>query len=107
MGIEPIVFKPVRKLVLSLGLSRNLKLGDNEPVKVDLQGDYENVSDDPNRQDRGIVRLTFTPKMGARMSIPFGIVYANHGEFLSDVDARLSAHVGLVFNMFSGMNSNP
>jgi hypothetical protein len=93
--IVPIVFKPVHKLTLSLGWSRNLKLGDAEPVKVDLNADYENVSDDPNRQDRGIVRLTFTPKMGDRMSMPFGIVYANHGEFLSDVDARLSAHIGL------------
>jgi len=96
-GIAPIVFKPVHKLILSLGWSRNLKLGDAEPVKVDLNADYENVSDDPKRQDRGIVRLklTFTPKMGDRMSMPFGIVYANHGEFLGDVDARLSAHIGL------------
>ena len=46
-----------------------------------------------------------TRKVG-NLSIPFGIVYANHGEFLGDVDARLSAHLGLKFNM-SGGNGNP
>lgn len=105
-GIAPIVLKPVRKLILSAGWSRDLKLGDGEPVKADLEGKYENFSDDPNRQDRGVVSLTFTRMIG-KMQAAVGIVYANHSEFLSDVAARLSAHIGLRIGMFNGTGSNP
>lgn len=104
--VNPVVFKSVRKLILSLVLSRNFTLGDGEPVKADLEGRYENVSDDPNRQDRGVVSLTFTRMIG-KMQAAAGIVYANHSEFLSDVNARLSAHIGLRIGMFNGTGSNP
>jgi hypothetical protein len=33
------------------------------------------------------------------LTVPFGIVYANHGEFLGDVDKQLSAHLGLKFDV--------
>ncbi|HEX5717133.1 MAG TPA: hypothetical protein VF179_13295, partial [Thermoanaerobaculia bacterium] len=103
--LGPLVSEDASTLVLSLGWGRKLK-GGTEPIQFDLEGSYEDVSDDPQRQDRGIVRLTFTRKVG-EMSIPFGIVYANHGKFLDDedFDARLSAHIGLKFNM-SGMNDD-
>lgn len=99
-NLAPIVSESARKLVLKAGWGRNFNVGDGEPVQLDLVGSYEDVSDDPKRQDRGIVRLTLTRNVG-RMSIPFGIVYANHGEFLAEegVDERLSAHIGLTFKM--------
>lgn len=102
-GLDPLVSEDARKLVLRAGWGRDLDLGDGEPVKLDLVGSYEDVSDDPNRQDRGILRLTLTRNVG-KMSIPLGIVYANHGEFLDaeGTDARLSAHVGLTFKMQNG-----
>ena len=75
-------------------------------VKLDLAADYEDVSNDPNRQDRGIVSLTFTRMIG-KMQAAAGIVYANHSEFLSDVNARLSAHIGLRIGMFNETGSNP
>lgn len=102
--IEPVLLEPVRKLVLSLGWSRNVLLASGEPILVDLVGEYQDISDDPLRRDRSVVTLTVTRQIG-NMSIPLGIVYANHGEFLTDVDERLSAHVGLRFNM-SGGNGN-
>jgi hypothetical protein len=100
-GVAPIVLESARKLKLSAGLSRKIPISETEAVKLDLVASYEDVGDDPNRQDRGIASLTFTRKVGM-MDIPFSIVYANHGEFLPDVDARLSAHVGLKFNMSGG-----
>jgi hypothetical protein len=42
-----------------------------------------------------------------KMFVPFGIVYANHGEFLSDVDARFSAHIGLRIGMSGEAPSSP
>jgi hypothetical protein len=105
-GIAPIVLKPVRKLILHGGYGCNLTLPGGEPVKLDIEADYEDVSDDPARQDRGIARLTFTRMMG-KMQASAGIVYANHSEFLSGVDARFSAHVGLRIGMFNDTAGNP
>ncbi len=96
-----LVLEPVHKLTLKLDWSRKLSFGEGEPVKMDLAASYEDVSDDPHRQDRGVASLTLTRRVG-NMEIPFGIVYANHGEFLGDVDARLSAHLGLNFKMPDG-----
>lgn len=102
-NLAPIVSESARKLVLKAGWGRDFNFGDGEPIKLDLVGSYEDISDDPKRQDRGIARLTLTRNVG-KMSIPFGIVYANHGEFLDaeGVDARLSAHIGLTFKMQDG-----
>jgi hypothetical protein len=96
-----LVLEPVHKLTLKLDWSRKLSFGEGDPVKMDLAASYEDVSDDPHRQDRGVASLTLTCRVG-NMEIPFGIVYANHGEFLGDVDARLSAHIGLNFKMPDG-----
>lgn len=98
-GVEPVALEAVRKLILSIGWSRDFILADGEPVTLDLVGDYEDVSDDPLRQDRGVVTLTITRRLGD-ISVPLGIVYANHGEYLTEVDEKLSAHVGLKFNGF-------
>ena len=46
--------------------------------------------------------LTITKKLG-EISVPLGIVYANNPKFLTDIDHGLSAHVGLKFNVFSGL----
>ncbi|HEX7185449.1 MAG TPA: hypothetical protein VF756_26740 [Thermoanaerobaculia bacterium] len=96
-GIAPIVLEKSHKLVIYAGWSRDFTLGDGEPISFDLVAEYEDISDDPLRRDRGIASLTFTRQFGG-VSIPFGIVYATHSEFLTDVDEQLSAHVGLRFN---------
>ena len=103
-GVDPIALKGINRLILHAGWSRDFDLG-GEPVAMDLVAKYEDVSDDPLRRDRGVATLTFTRQFN-NMSIPFGIVYANHGEFLPEVDERLSAHIGLRFNLFNG-NGNP
>jgi hypothetical protein len=102
-NLDPITSASARKLVLNAGWGRNFDVGDGQTFQLDLVGSYEDFSDDPKRQDRGIARLTLTRNVG-KMSIPFGIVYANHAEFLDDkdVDARLSAHIGLTFKMQDG-----
>ena len=52
----------------------------------------------PRRRDRLVASLTLTRKIGG-LTVPFGIVYANHAEFLPDVDHQLSAHLGLRFSL--------
>lgn len=98
-GIEPLVLAAVTKLLVSVGWSRRFDFGAGEPILLDLVAEYQDVSDDPLRQDRGVATLTLTRNF-AGVAVPFGIVYANHGEYLGEVDERLSAHVGLKFNAF-------
>lgn len=85
-------------LKVRLGWSREFKMSDGEPVLLDLVAEYDDVSNDPARRDRGVATLTVTRKFGG-VSVPFGIVYANHGRFLGDVDERLSTHLGLRFDL--------
>lgn len=90
----------VKKIIISAGWSHLFPdpSGGDQPVRLDFVGSYENVSNDPQRQDRGVATLTFTRKFG-NLTVPFGIVYANHGEFLGDVNKQLSAHLGLKFDI--------
>jgi len=99
-GLTGLKLNAANKLVINVGYGRyfTFQADDAEPVRLDFVGSYEDVSDDPTRQDRGVATLTLTRKFGT-ISVPFGIVYANHGEFLGEVDEELSAHVGLKFDL--------
>lgn len=96
-----------KKLIIKGGWSRLFPAGEGgeTPVRFDLVGSYEDVSDDPQRQDRGVATLTVTRQFGD-LAIPFGIVYANHGEFLGEVDEQFSAHLGLKFDLETGGNED-
>jgi hypothetical protein len=87
------------KKIFSLGFSRSFLPGiaGKEPLRLDVIGSYEDVSDDPMRQDRGLLTVTLSRQFG-EITIPFGIVYANHSEFLTDVDDQIGAHLGIKFN---------
>jgi hypothetical protein len=92
-------FPSAKKLVLGVGWSRYFAVGGGEEMaRLDLAAKYEDVSDDPERRDRGVATLTLTRKFNG-IEVPLGIVYANHGEFLGEVDEQLSAHVGLKFGL--------
>ncbi len=99
-GLTGLKIDAAKKLIISAGWSRLFAdpAGGDQPVRVDFVGSYENVSNDPQRQDRGVATLTITRKFG-NLTVPLGIVYANHGEFLGDVNKQLSAHVGLKFDL--------
>lgn len=60
-----------------------------------------NKAGDTLSSERLLASFTFTKKFGD-VSVPFGLSYANKGEFLIDVDHKLTANVGLKFNLFPG-----
>ena len=99
-GLTGLTLNGAKKVIVNVGYGRYFvdPTGGNEPVRLDFVGRYEDVSDDPMRQDRGVATLTVTRKFGT-ISVPLGIVFANHGEFLGEVDEELSAHVGLKFDL--------
>jgi hypothetical protein len=99
-GLTGITLNGAKKVVVSAGWSRLFSAGQagGQPMRMDLVAKYENVTDDPERRDRGVATLTITRKFG-NLTVPLGIVYANHGEFLGQVDRQLSAHLGLKFDL--------
>lgn len=106
-GLTGLTLKAANKLIVKVGYGRYFAdpAGGTEPVRLDFVGSYEDVSDDPLRQDRGVATLTLTRKFGT-LSIPLGIVYANHGEFLAETDKKFSAHLGLKFDL-GGVSPQP
>ena len=103
-GVAPVFLDSATRLTLITGWSRDFFFG-GEPVAMDLVAEYRDFSDDPLRQDRGVASLTFTRQLNG-VAVPFGIVYATRGEYLPEVDSRLSAHIGLRYNLF-GRNGKP
>lgn len=98
-----VEIKSETKLVGTVGYSRLFGQGEGSALaRLDFQASLENVdSDDPMREkDRLVASLTVTRKWG-NVSVPFGIVWANHGEYLTDVDEKLSTHIGIKFNLDS------
>ncbi len=87
------------RLDISLGAGRTLRaLGDDRETRVDLVAKYEDHDDDPERRDRLVATLTLTTKV-AGISMPISLVYANHSQFLPEVDEQLTAHIGVKFAM--------
>ena len=99
-GLKGLKIDAAKKVILSAGWSHLFPdpSGGDQPVRLDFVGSYENVRNDPQRQDRGVATLTLTRKFG-NLTVPVGIIYANHGEFLGDVDKQFSAHLGLKFDI--------
>jgi hypothetical protein len=93
-------FPGVTKLIGSAGYGRIFQedKAAQTSTRLDFVASYENVSNDPMRQNRLLATLTVTRKT-KDFSIPFGVVYANRSEFLTDVNRKLSAHVGLKFDL--------
>lgn len=84
--------------IAKLGWSRNFGGLQGQPTRFDLVAGYEDVRDDPTRRDRFVATATMNLKFG-EIDVPFGIVYANHGKYLGEVDKQFSAHFGLKFDL--------
>ena len=67
------------------------------PIRIDLMDKYEDVSDDPMRQDRLVASLTLTRKLGDIDRPVRDRLHEPH--FLTDVDKQVSAHIGLKFDL--------
>ncbi len=71
-----------------------------EPVsRIDVAAEYLNVSDESERLDRFVVRVTYTHPVSTTVSFPVTLTYANHGDFLGEQDRVLGAHVGLSYKL--------
>ncbi len=97
-GVEDFHSPSSKTRIAKLGWSRNFGGLQGQPTRFDLVAGYEDVTDDPARRDRMVATATMNLKFG-QIDVPFGIVYANHGKYLGEVDEQLSAHLGLKFDL--------
>jgi hypothetical protein len=87
------------KLVFSLAYGRYWRLLGPEAsrARFDVGLSYEDVSSDPNRQDRGLFNVSLTQKLTDGTDFTVGFVYANKAEFRGDVNDEISAHAGFKY----------
>jgi hypothetical protein len=79
---------------------RNLRTDDvtgEFTSRFDLTTSWEDWSDDPLHQDRGLASLSFTQKVTNDMSLVLGAVWASKPRFRGEVDKEVSARFGLTY----------
>ena len=77
---------------LNLGLNPSLLEG---KAKLDFTVSYEDVLNDPIRQDRTLAVLSFSQGVANGFSLSASLVWANKPEYRGNVDEEFSANLGL------------
>jgi len=102
------------RLTITGAFGRNLRVDQegNFTSRFDLTGSWEDWSDDPMHQDRGLANLSFTQKVTGDMSLVLGAVWASKPEFRGEVDKEVSARFGLTYRFLDkngkdAMKKNP
>ncbi len=95
------VLKPVKHLSVSAGMGRYFgpDVSAGRRARFDLTASYEDFSDDPSRQDRGLANLTVTYPISGGFFLSVGAVYATKPEFRGDVDEEISARAGFTYKI--------
>ena len=102
-GTMPFAFseKPVERFSFTAGLGRYIgkEVSSRTRVRIDVSVGYEDFSDDPARQDRGLATATFTYPVAEGFYLSVGVVYATKPEFRGDVVEELSARAGFTYKV--------
>jgi len=87
------------KLIATAGFGLRFNREDiKNGSRLDFSIKYEDVSDDPLRNDRVVGSATWTKQFGD-ISVPISLVYSNKSEFINqeNIDEKLSAHIGMKY----------
>jgi hypothetical protein len=72
---------------------------DGRRARLDASLTYEDFSDDPLRQNRGIANFTLTYPLLEGFFLTLGAVYATKPEFRGEVDEELGARAGITYKI--------
>ncbi len=91
----------VQRWSVQVEYGRNLVIPDDGKVssRFDLSGRWEDWSDDPMHQDRGVLEASLSQRLTDDFSAVVGVVWASKPEFRGEVDAELSVRAGFTFKI--------
>jgi len=82
-------------LIGTFRYGRNLLAGGaKSPLRVDISASYQDVSGDPQRNNRFVATAHIHGAVSDGFQVPVGVVYANKTEYLGQPDKPVSAHLG-------------
>jgi hypothetical protein len=102
-GVPDFVASDASKI--SVAARGGLYFGGGRDRRLELEATYDDVSDDPARQDRLIGKLSWVEKMDGMLATLAGsdlvvtLVYASKPEFRGDVDQDLGVRFGLKWSL--------
>ncbi|MGZ8710882.1 MAG: hypothetical protein ACXW28_11730 [Thermoanaerobaculia bacterium] len=67
--------------------------------RLDFSLTYDDVTDDPLRNDRLIASITYTQRAGEELQFPITLMYASDSDYLTNVDRKLNAHFGISYKV--------
>ena len=79
---------------LSYGFYSSFDDEGNAQSRLDVKANYEDVSNDPKRRDRGTLVGTFSQRVMDDFIVSLSLVYATKPEFRGEVDKELSGRLG-------------
>jgi hypothetical protein len=68
--------------------------------RLDLGLAYEDVGDDPNRDDRALISATYSQRVATMLVLSVGVTYSNEPEFIGTGDESVSVGAGLNYRLF-------
>ena len=89
--------KDRRTVMATFGRNLRVDVNGEFTSRFDLTTSWEDWSDDPLHQDRGLASLSFTQKVTNDMSLVLGAVWASKPKFRGEVDKEVSARFGLTY----------
>jgi hypothetical protein len=95
------VTEPSERLTVSAIYGRNIgaALSDGRRARLDASLSYEDFSDDPLRENRGVANVTLTYPIIKGFFLTFGAIYATKPEFRGDVDKEIGARAGITYKL--------
>lgn len=67
--------------------------------RIDISLEHIDKRDDPDRQNRLVLKATYLLPLPTGLALPVTLTYADKSEFLGDPDDQLTAHLGLSYNL--------
>jgi hypothetical protein len=96
----PVTTPAVDSQIISLTAGRRFDPpSSSRERRIDVTASYENVSDDPNLDDRLIASVTWTQEITNTFSLPITLSYANKSKYLPEDDHDLSAHFAVSYKL--------
>lgn len=87
------------KVIGALGWQLTTETDGTGGSRLDFDGGYEDLSDDPMKNDRLVATLTYSQQLAGETAASISLVWANKPEYLGEVDEELGARVGLKWTM--------